>query len=417
MLSRRQLIKQLASCSSMAPFMLSALTRPAWAASNVKRVVFFYIPDGCIPSLWHPTGSETDFMLSPMLSPLDSIKQDCIFLKGINMYEGGFTHEGGIAKVLTGNAKQSIDTLIGDYYRNQTAHASLYLGVTANYQNAGNVTSYLSSGTAQRPDDNPLNVFNRLFDDEQTAQDPRLSILDAAVQDINRTRHALGQDEAIKLDQHLTSLREIEQRLKQSSVGQCDTSGFNSQGFTLTRTDYFAEYNDEKYFPTVGQLQMDIIKLAFSCDKTRVINLQWQSPVSPIGLDLPNVTQNHHDSSHYGSPDSTAAANFVIWKQWYMQQLLYLTEQLRNTPDGDGNLLDSTLIFVHSELGDGSAHDHNNMPFMLIGGNQFQKGRFLSYNNASHNGLLVSIANYMGLNLEQYGNDARENGLGGLAGL
>ena len=108
-LRRRQLLKGIAAS---VPLSLGFRLRPVLAGTGPKRVVFFYIPDGCIPSLWHPSGSEFDFTLSPMTQPLAPVKDHCVFLSGLNMYEGGATHEGGIAKALTGNGPQSLLSLI-----------------------------------------------------------------------------------------------------------------------------------------------------------------------------------------------------------------------------------------------------------------------------------------------------------------
>src|SRR4051812_46192914 len=101
MLSRRNFVRGLGFGVALAPFFRSLGASRA-AAAAPKRVMFVYVPDGCIPSNWHPTGTETNFTLPSMSSPLEKIKKHLVFLDGLTMYSGGATHEGGSAKVLTG---------------------------------------------------------------------------------------------------------------------------------------------------------------------------------------------------------------------------------------------------------------------------------------------------------------------------
>src|SRR5690242_17288517 len=96
--SRRNFLTGLGSAALLAPF--ATQLRPGRAlAAPAKRVMFVYVPDGCIPDLWHPKGSETGFTLSEMTTPLESVRKHLIFLDGLEMFDGGATHEGGIAKV------------------------------------------------------------------------------------------------------------------------------------------------------------------------------------------------------------------------------------------------------------------------------------------------------------------------------
>jgi hypothetical protein len=137
----------------------------------------------------------------------------------------------------------------------------------------------------------------------------------------------------------------------------------------------------------------------------------------PTQMAWTGSSQRHHDASHYGNIGSETATNFVLLQQWYMEQLRYLIEQLRSRPDGDGTLLDSTMILVFSELGDSNLHDHNNMPLILAGGGggTLSTGRYLNYGGDAHTKLLVSIANAMDVNINTFGYSGR--GAGGLTGL
>lgn len=423
-LSRRQFLK---GTAALLPLGLGLPLRPVLADTGPKRVVFFYIPDGCIPALWHPSGSEFDFTLSPMTEPLAPVKNHCVFLSGLNMYEGGATHEGGIAKALTGNGPQSLDVFLASQIGGFTPLSSLFLGVAASHENGSGYFSYLPGNIPRTPQDNPLAAFQSLFGDVDNgggsgSQNPQLSVIDSALSDLNSLRNRLGVTEQSKLDLHLTALREVETRLSDmggSTTPVCSTSSFNQEGFTVPEGyhGYPPKYNREDYFETVGKLQMDLAVLALSCDMTRVLGLQWSHPVSPTRMAWTGSSQRHHDASHYGNAGSATADNFVLLQRWYMGQLRYFIEQLQNRPDGDGTLLDNTLVVVFSELGDSNLHDHNNMPFILAGGagGRLSTGRYLDYGGDAHTKLLVSIANALDVNIDTFGYSG--HGSGNLSGL
>ena len=241
--NRRQFVKGLAGAALAAPMASIPWSRSAFAAGTAaKRAVFVYIPDGAIPELFHPSGTETNFTLAPMTSPLERVKQHCVFTRGLTMYEGGSTHEGGVAKVLTGNSDRSLDYFLGQRLGADLPFKSLHLGVGANFQNgAGNVVSYSPGNIPITSNDNPLNAFENLFGggagptDESLATRRKRSILDAIKGDLTRLSARLGTNERMKLEQHTQSVREVEARILAggNQGGACTTGNFNSGGFTV----------------------------------------------------------------------------------------------------------------------------------------------------------------------------------------
>jgi hypothetical protein len=159
---------------------------------------------------------------------------------------------------------------------------------------------------------------------------------------------------------------------------------------------------------------------------TRVASLMWSHPVSPTRILASGATLGNHDASHYGNPDSATAAAFIQIKRWFMDRFVYLIQKLQATPDpsGSGTLLDNTVVFLCSELGDSNNHDHRNMPFLLAGraAGQLTTGRLVDYSgsatggaNQPHSKLLVSIARLMGVPIDQFGYTGL--GTGGLPDL
>ena len=429
MLTRRGLLRGLGASACLAPLAAGLAAERAHAAPP-RRALFVYVPDGCIPSLWHPTGGETDFVLPSMSAPLEPIRDDLVFLSGLSMYGPGSSHEGGIAKLLTGGGEGgvSLDILLGEELGRATPHRSLQLGVGTTFQNSSRAMSFVGAGQPVYPDDDPLNAFARLFggvdvgDDERALNERRQrSVLDAALGDLRALRARLGTTERAKLDQHLDALREVEGRLGQAAGQACELVDFNRTGFAVDPGDRYPKtYHLEERFQQVGRLQGDLATLALSCGATNVVSLMWSHPVSPTRIPESGASLGNHDASHYGSLDSDNARDFIALKRWFMEEFVHLVEQLRAIPDGDGSLLDSTLILLGSELGDGDRHDHDDCPFVLAGGG-LRGGRALRYggtnggDNEPHSKLLVSFAQQLGVDLAEFGYTG--HGTGGLNGL
>jgi hypothetical protein len=448
--NRRNFLLGSAATVAAASPLVNLLGRASVAAAAPTRALFLYFPDGCIPGRFHPTGSERGFTLNQMTSPLEPVKQHCVFLDGLSMFAGGATHEGGIRKVLTGTSEVSLDIFLGQRFAGQTPHNSLQLGVATNFENGSGGMSFIGREQEVKPDDDPLNAFSRVFGnvdggggggsgDQDLAARRKKSVLDAALGDLGRLKAQYGAAEREKLETHTESVREVERRITANVGGggvaaACEPGSFNAGGYSNSPNDFYPKtFHKEGNFQTVTRLQMDLAALALSCNATRVASLMMSHPVSPTHL--LGIAPNHHDASHYGSADSTLGQQYIQYQKHFMGEVAYLIDKLEKTPDSDGNsLLYNTIIYVCSELGDGNNHDHRRMPFLLAGqaGGALETGRFLNYQNSyngpfpsgedtndknqPHSKLLVSIANMMGAtDVDSFGYVGR--GRGGLPGL
>jgi hypothetical protein len=432
--NRRSFLRMLGAAGVASPLALT-LGRNAAAAGGDVKVMFVYMPDGVIPSMWHPTGGTTDFTLPSMTSPLESVRDDLVFVRGLKMYAGGATHEGGVAKLLTGDGPVSLDVFLGDQIGGETPHKSVQLGVATNFQNGSGSMSYIGPGQQVAPDDNPLSAFDRLFGDLQGGEAPppgpdwaqirSTRVIDRSLDDLMRLRSRLGATERDKLDIHLEALQEVEAQIKGTVTGSCDQVVWNSEGFTVSEADSYPKtWEREDQFALVGKLQMDLAVLALSCGVTRVSSLMWSHPVSPTRIPTLAVGSANHDASHYGSDlAGPLALDYIAYKRFFCEQLAYLVQRLAATPDGEGSLLDNTILFMGTDINDGNQHDHDDMPFVLAGraGGQLTTGRSLDYRGSAggedeaHSKLLVSIANMAGVPIEEFGYTGK--GTGGLPGL
>ncbi len=434
---RRGFLRGALAGAALAPVMIDALASRA-RADGPAKALFVYVPDGCIPSRWHASGTGTSFTLPAMSAPLERIRAHATFLDGLDMYAGGATHEGGCAKVLTGNADTSLDVYLGQELRGTVPHASVHLGVGAGFENGSGSVSRLA-GANVMPDDDPLSAFDRLFGgrtggggsmmaDAELALRRRRSVLDAALGDLASAQRRLGRVEARKLEVHLDSLRGLERRIVGGAMpmtgASCEDLGWNAGGYVNVATDYYPRtYHREDNFLTVGRLQQELAVLALACGMTRVATVQWSHPVSPTRITSTGSPLNNHDASHFGDPMSASADHFVAMKRWFMERFVELIERMAATPEGSGTLLDSTIVVLVSELGDSNAHDHRRVPFVVVGGagGRHRGGRALDFRGAvrgendAHTKLLVSVAHAVGVPITSYGYTG--HGAGPLEGL
>jgi hypothetical protein len=213
----------------------------------------------------------------------------------------------------------------------------------------------------------------------------------------------VGADDKAKLDAHLAAIRDIEARL--DSGGQLGGACQQPQLGTPINL------GDNANYPMIGKLQMDLLVMALACDLTRVASLQWSTSVSNRVFSwlADPIPEGHHDLSHFGDSDATAMDKLTRINNWYAQQYAYLLAAMKNVPEGEGTLLDHTVVLWGNELARGNSHALDNAPFIVAGsaGGALRTGRYLHYDGTvPHNNLYVSILNAMGIPDTTFGNPA-----------
>lgn len=419
-ITKRQFISGLSKGAlGTAVFNAPFWARNVFAQTGSKKAIFIYHPDGCSPPDWHPTQTGTNFTLPVQTSPLESVKQHCVFLNGLEMVTPPGGHDGQ-TEILTADHDFSIDQLISSELGASHPFRGIHLGVGSNFLGGGRF-SVLPGNVPVSSNDDPLNAFNSIFggSNDVLEQQRMTSILSTSKAEVARLRSRLGLEEKAKLDQHEQSIFEVEQRLSDMSGQICNTVGWNSQAYANNpNASWPATYYLNENFDTVARLQIDLIVLALKCGMTPVATLSFSHPVSPFTL--ATQTEGNHNASHNGkNMSSPLGLAFTAYKQYWCELLKYLIDELNVAIDTDGNpLLQNTLVFMGSELGESNDHDHKDMPFVLAGnaGGSLVTGRSLAYTSGtSHSQLLVSIANKMGINIDTFGDGL--SGPGGLSGL
>ncbi|MCA9686967.1 MAG: DUF1552 domain-containing protein, partial [Myxococcales bacterium] len=388
----------------------------------------WYVPNGIHMQSWTPQNVGPGYDIPLILEPLTDLQSDVMVLSGLTNLpgkpEGPGDHAGGTSAFLTcTHVKKSeddivnnisMDQVLANAIGDQTKHASLQLGIEGG-GNVGNCDSGYSCAYTRNISwagpkspmpklTDPQVVFDLLFagfDPEASAEElearrkQRLSVLDYALDDINSLRVKLGTSDQAKLDQYLTGVNELEQRIKDEAIAPvCELPpGWNG---------------DYDNFPAQLDLMIDVMILAMQCDMTRVITFMYQNAGSYRDYAFIGAPGAHHEISHHmGLAENFAKLEII--DQWEVLQFAKLIQRMKDTPDGDGkSLLDNSLVYFSAEISDGNAHNHNNMPVLLCGsgGGSIKSGRHLKFDNEPPvANLFTTILNTLGVPNDKFGDD------------
>ena len=427
-LSRRTFLRGLGV--SMALPMLDAMVpRKLYAGPedvDPTRLIVFYVPNGIRMSSWTPASTGSDYELTPILQPLAAHKDDFLVLTGLDNLSGIASvpgdHARGTGSFLTcmpvfkteGDNIQngiSIDQHIAQNIGDQTRFSSLELGVEGGGSTGGCDSGYScaysrniawsgpSSPVAKEI--NPREAFDRLFGDmasTRTAEEVarrrvlRISVLDYVRDDAKRLQLKLGYRDRQKLDQYLTGVSELEKQiLSLEDEQQC-----------------YPGPGPELVLDTVGHIRAmcDIMVLAMQCDQTRVMSFMTGNAGSSRVYSNLGHTDGHHYLSHHDDEAAKLQAIEEI-NIWEVQQFAYLLDQMKAVEENNGTLLDNSAVFFSSEIEDGNAHRHRNLPVLVAGraGGQINPGRHIEYGEVPIANLYVSFMNMLGVSGNTFGAD------------
>lgn len=433
--SRRALLGGLGASAALVPFIPVFETQAA--DGPPLRLCLMFSPCGTIHDAWVPSGSPENFTLGPILSPLAAIKDQIIVIDGLRYNNGGAgnQHMSGPSKFTCGTgllsgsefggggeatsgwgAGTSIDQVYAQQSGAETPFASLELGVRVSGSTPRNRLSYAGPNQPIPPENNPTQVFDRLFaefgQDQATVaklKAERRSVLDAVKAQTEALEQKIGTADRHKLQAHLEGLGEIEKRLDLSSnVGDACEVPVLGEGLDHMATDNY---------PAVTRLQLDLLVMAFACDLTRSSTFMWNGSTSGQTFPWLGFNDGHHDLSHEGDSNTDAQNKLIQINAWYAEQFAYFVDRLAQIPEGDGTMLDNTIVVWANELGKGNSHTHTKIPFVLAGGRNagIVPGRFLQYDGVANNRLLVSVLNALGIDVSSYGE--LDDGSGPLPGL
>jgi hypothetical protein len=450
-MNRRQFLRGAVGSAFALPLLSSMGSRARAVPTEFpKRLVIFYTPHGIVRKDWLVSGTETAFTLAGIPAALDPLKKDLIVTKNIDMlsadYGPGDTHQEGMGAMLggialladpagSGGIRMDSATPIGwgggitvDQFLARSGTAvtkvpSLELGVISDFNQVGGRISYLDANKPVAPTNDPGLVFDRLFAD--LGADPvgiariraeRKSVLDGVHKQFARLQTKLSKADLDKINAHAAAVRDLELRLS--------APGGLVGGACMKPSRPSVAASDVNLYPTIGKLQMDLLVMALTCDLTRIASLMWSHAGPTPQAPWLGINETHHQLSHAGDLDSDAQTKLSRYKVWYAEQFAYFVKALKAVPEGEGTMLDNTVVLWCSEISVGNSHSHQDMPFILAGscGGYFKTGRFVEYprmdmKGVSHNNLLVSLCHAMGrTDVKTFGNPAYCSG-GPLSGL
>ncbi|RYZ06752.1 MAG: DUF1552 domain-containing protein [Myxococcales bacterium] len=437
--TRRALLGGLGGSAALAPFL--PLLEAHGEEAQPLRLILWFTPHGTVYDNWKPSGGERDFTLSPILQPLEPYRSKITVLDGLKIQADGvgaphtkgppllwtasslkedmtFTRADGSGGMYYGwNSGPSIDQVIAEQLRPTTPYRSLEFGVRSGGSHPGSRMIYTAAETPLAPETNPWAAFKRLIgdigktaDELERIRSERRSVLDVLDGELGALRTKVSSADRHKIDAHLTAVRDIEQRLQGSSV--------SCQGPVLGDE---VDANKASSTPLVMEAMSALMASSLSCGLTRFASMQYRVGENDGGYlyDWLGISDlEHHLMTH--EPDTNAAAQGELTKiyTWYAQMFAKFLAHLDSVPEGNGTLLDNSLVVWGSELAKGNSHSFEKMPFVVAGGaaGKLQTGRYLQYDQVPHNRLLVSLAQLMGLpELTRFG--GTDQGSGGLSGF
>lgn len=421
LLPRRSFLRG-AGATLALPFLdaMRPLMAAGTSASLPVRIALLYMPNGVRADRWTPEGKGRGFKLSPILSPLEKHKQELLILTGLQN-KASFTGDGHYVKTggwLTGTTITkttgsdiaaggiSMDQIAAQYLGKDTKLPSLELGtepvatgIDTNVNYTRLYASHISWKTSTVPlpcEINPRVAFDRLFrrrskgGEKQAADDK--SVLDLVSTDAKRLQSKLGQADKNKLEQYLESIREVERRIEAEAATL--GAGENLPPELLKKLDELdkriskgmgkatreEELNSRPRFDHGEhcRIMMDLMVLAFWSDSTRVSSFMFGNDVTGRNFSfLDGVNGGHHDLSHH-SNDPKKLDQYELINRWHVEQYGYMLDRMKEIKEGEGNLLDRSMVAFGSPIRDGNAHDPKNVPIVIAGGSK------AGLNNGSH---------------------------------
>ena len=432
-ISRRTILRGVGAAVAL-PLLEGMLPRFASAQVAPKKAVrmaFLFVPNGVDMANWTPTAEGAGYVLPEILQPLQNLRGSFNVLTGLAqnnaraLGDGPGDHARSTACWLTGvHPKKtagsdirngiSADQVAAQQIGNLTRFPSLELGCErgamagdcdSGYSCAySSNISWRSETTPVAKEVNPRLVFERLFGDgDALAQGEnqakralyKQSILDFVLEDAVKLKAQLGGRDQKKIDEYFQAVREIEQRLERFEKNRATALASGVKQPAGIPNDYGEHI----------RLMGDMMILAFQADLTRVATFMFANDGSNRSFRQIGISEGHHDISHHGRSAEKMAKKKQI-DRYHVEQLAYILNRMASIKEGDGTLLDNSMIVYGAGISDGDRHNHDDLPILVAGkgGGALRTGRHIKY--AAHtpmNNLFLSMLDRVGVRVETLG--------------
>jgi len=436
--TRRGMLASLGAGLAATPLLPLFESESKAADGDIARVVLMFSPNGTIRPNWLPSGGTADFTFGPILAPLEPVRDQILVLDGVRYPGGGAgnNHMAGPSKFTSGTGLlagdeftgggdassgwgggTSVDQVHAGEVGGETPFASLEFGVRVTGSNPRHRLAYGGPNNPIPPESDPSAMFDRLFsefgaDQAELAQlrAERRSVLDILNAQTSTIESRVSSADKLKMDAHLEGLREIEKRLDlDGATGEhCEVPEVSLPGDALATSAY----------PEVSALQLELLTMAFACDLTRAATFMWSGSTSGQSFPWLDINEGHHDLSHEGDGNGDAQSKLTQINTWYAEQFASFVQMLAAVPEGDGTMLDNTIVLWGNELSKGNTHQVDPVPLVMAGGSNLgiEPGRFLQFDDGTlHNRVLVTILRALGHDVDTFGE--LDGGSGALPGF
>ena len=415
---------------AMVPALSAVAKTPAAPA---RRYGFFYMPNGVAMNhtgvnFWKPTTAGTGFEFSQILQPLEPFRDQLTIVSGLHnrsaesLGDGNGDHTRSTGSWLTGahikrtegsdlRAGTSTDQVIASQFKKDTPLPSLELAILPNSVTGGCDTGYscaygttLSWATPTTPlptQSSPRLVFEQLFGDggpapaQLAAARTKNSILDSAIQELTGLQAKLGPADRSTVSDYLDVLREVERRIQQTEAKNAESPLTEYERPGIGVPERFDDH---------AKLMFDLQFLAFQADITRVTTFMYGAEQRARMYPEIGLNESHHSMSHHGdNPENLA--KYAKLCTWHVELFAYLVDKMRNTRDGDGTLLDHSMLMIGGGMSNGNIHSHMDVPIALVGGAGGLKGnRHVATSMGTPlSNLLVTVVQNAGVAIDSFG--------------
>ena len=425
-LSRRTFLRGTLGATVALPF-LDAMAPALSAAPNSPfRFGTVYFPCGVWPDSWHPDTAGSDFVFKPVMQPLEPFRNQLVTVSNMKAPWGSSVHMGASSAFLNGvgptddraetgdafgkiHSKKTIDQYIADQVAGDTPLRSIELGTedmgTAVGACDGFACTFFNT-LSWRDDSSPLPVginpratFERMFGETDSAKrrfarlKEKQSLLDSVTEEAAKLRRSLGTPDRAILDEYLNNIREVELQLDRFETRLSTMTG-NAEA-PVGLPEAFDDHMNVTY---------NLMYLAYSGDISRVATFMIGHEPTDRAYAHIGIPEQHHTISHHGG-DPEKLAKYAKIATYHMVKLAAFLDRLKATPEGDGNLLDHSVVYWGSGMGNGNAHDRNDPPAVIVGGanGRLKGNRHIVTKQEPTANLLLALAHLGGAELEKVG--------------
>ena len=409
--------------------------RPAGAQTiRQPNLAMIFVPNGISVNDFWPQNEGSGYALSRCLQPLAPFQNDFLVIQNLFKAEAdrwleidNDAHSRGHASFMTGGGVQanglvefpSIDHVAADALRATTPFKVLATGMggSVGQPSYANNISWKSASAAEPSERDPVALFRKLFSGGAGSGatplvDYHKSVFDYVRGDLDRMKLQVGAKDVARMDEHATSIRELEMQLagSQNTSADCKNPAPINPAYGGQPAEY--DNGDGSYSDERAQAMIQLQVLAMSCDLTRFTSYMMGSRqnkrqfpwLSGSGIDVTDGGDGHHGISHDSSPNGLEKQARIVEDE--VKQLAFMLDLMKKNVQGAQTMLYNSVVMFASECGQGEGHDYHNIPIVLAGnaGGQLRSGRHIRYPaDSSYSSLMVSILNLLGVSTSSFG--------------